>query len=279
MIDHIIDEESLSILLAMTTIKDYDDYTYYHSVNVSILSMSLGHKIGLPKKVLEDLGLAALVHDIGKVNIPQEMLNKTSELTENDWLSIKQHPLQGMIKLIQMKGIDETSMSLAISAFEHHINHDLSGYPDFTIETPIDLFSKIIAIADRYDAMTSSQVYSRMPKSPDEALNIMFENSNKEMDPCLLKFFVHMIGKYPVGCLVMLDSNELGVVTRNNADPEFAERPKVLIITDSSGKRIENTVVDLMEKDEEGNFRKCILKTLDPNKYFINLSEYLLLTA
>ena len=139
--------------------------------------------------------------------------------------------------------------------------------------------SKIIAIADRYDAMTSSRVYSRMPKSPIEALNIMFESSNKELDPCLLKFFIHMIGKYPVGCLVMLDSNELGIVTRNNADPEFAERPKVLIITDSSGMRVENTVVDLMEKDEDGNFRKCILKTLDPNKYFINLSEYLLLTA
>ena len=127
--------------------------------------------------------------------------------------------------------------------------------------------------------MTSARVYSRMPKAPDEALSIMLESSNKELDPCFLKFFVHMIGIYPVGCLVMLDSIELGIVARNNADPEFAERPRVLIITDSSGIRVENTVVDLMEKDEEGNFRKSISKTLDPNKYVMNLSEYLLLTA
>ena len=277
MVDHISDEECLSSLFAMTTIKDYDDYTYYHSVNVSILSMALGHKIGLPRKVLADLGLAALFHDIGKVDIPIEVLNKTSELTENDWMSIKQHPLQGMMKLIQMKGFDETSIDLAISAFEHHINHDLSGYPDLLRETPIELFSKIISIADRYDAMTSSRVYSRAPKSPDEALKIMFESYNKEMDPCLLKFFIQMIGIYPVGSLVMLDSNEMGIVTKKNADPDFAERPMVLIITESSGMRVENKVVDLMEKDEDGNFRKSILKTIDSNKHVINLSEYLLL--
>lgn len=278
-VDNITDEESMSILFAMTTIKDYDDYTLYHSVNVSILSMALGHKIGLPRKVLSDLGLAALFHDIGKVDIPIEIINKTSELTENDWMSIKQHPLHGMMKLIQMKGINDTSMSLAISAFEHHINHDLSGYPDFKIETPVDLFSKIISIADRYDAMTSTRVYSRAPKSPDEALKILFKSSNKELDPCLLKFFIQMIGIYPIGCLVMLDSHELGIVTGNSADPEFADRPRVLIITESSGMRVENTVMDLMEKDEEGNFRKSILKTLDPNKYAMNLAEYLLLTA
>ena len=117
------------MLMGMTTIKDYDEYTHYHSVNVSILSISLGHKLGLDKKLLSDLGMAALLHDIGKVDIPIEVLNKPSEFTEDEWNILRKHSEKGALLLLKTKGIDDSSMNQTIPAFEHHLNYNLSGYP------------------------------------------------------------------------------------------------------------------------------------------------------
>ncbi len=272
-VDQIIEEESL--LLGMTTIKDYDEYTYNHSVNVSILAIALGHRIGIAKKPLTELGLSALLHDIGKIEIPVEILNKTTEFTDEDWEIMVQHPIWGARAIFKLKGIDVASMGAVIAAFEHHLNYDLSGYPKLKNRITLDFFSKIIAIVDQYDAMTSSRIYSRMPIPPDKALNIMIDKSGIQLDPYLLKIFVNMVGVYPVGSLVMLDTNELGLVFESNTNLDFINRPRVLIIVDSSGARAKN-VVDLMEKDKDGNYKRTIVKTLDPNQYKINLAEYLL---
>jgi len=273
-VDQIIEDETM--LIGMTTIKDYDEYTYYHSVNVSILSVALGHRIGLPKKTLSRLGLAALFHDIGKIDIPLEVLNKPTDFTEEEWRIVKEHPQNGATLLLRLRSIDELSVSLIIPAFEHHLNYDLTGYPSIKSRFELDLFSRIIAIADQYDAMTSARVYSRVPMSPDMALSTMMERSGKQLDPTLLKIFINMVGVYPIGSLVMLDTNELGLVFENNPNPEFIDRPRVLLITDSSGQKVRDRVVDLMERDDSGNFKRTIAKTLDPNKYGINLAEYIL---
>lgn len=273
-VDQIVEDESL--LIGMTTIKDYDEYTYYHSVNVSILSVALGHRLGLSRKNLSLLGLAALFHDIGKVDIPIEVLNKPSEFTEEEWRIVKRHPIRGLLILMRLKQIDDPSIYLCLPTFEHHLNYDLSGYPKIKSKIELDFFSKIIAIADQYDAMTSARVYSRKPMSPETALSTMVERSGKHIAPSLLKVFINMIGTYPIGSLVMLDTNELGLVFENNPNPDFIDRPRVLIISNTSGERIEGMVVDLMEKDMDGNFKKTIVKTLDPNKYGINLAEYIL---
>ena len=274
-VDQIVEEESKSMLMGMATIKDYDEYTHYHSVNVSILAMAIGHKIGLPRKVLAELGLAALFHDLGKVKIPIEVLNKPTKLSDEDWQLIRQHPLWSAITIFKIRGIDESSMNLAISAFEHHLNIDNSGYPKLKTRMTLDLFSKIISIADVYDALTSSRVYSRISRPPEKALSIMYEDSGKKLDHRLLKVFIQMVGVYPVGCLVMLNTNELGLVFENNPDPALIDRPKVRLITDSTGARVED-FVNLTEKDENGNYKRSIAKTLDPNQYGINLAEYLL---
>lgn len=274
--DQIIEEESKTFLVGLTTIKDYDDYTFHHSVNVSILAMAFGHKLGLQKKALAVLGLAALYHDVGKIRIPLNVLNKTTELSDADWDMVRQHPIWGAVTIFKLKGINETSIALAIPSFEHHLNYDLSGYPSIKNRMPLEFYSNIIAIADRYDAMTSSRVYSRIPISPEKTLGLLLKDSGKNLDPHLLKIFIQMIGVYPVGCLVMLSTNELGLVYENNSSPDFIDRPKVLIITDSSGMKVKGAVVDLMEKDKEENFIRGITKTLDPHKYGINLSEYLL---
>ncbi len=141
--DQILEDESRSILLGMTTLKDYDDYTYHHSVNVSILAIAFGHKLGLPKMKLAELGLAALFHDLGKIKIPLEILNKPSALSDIDWQTMRQHPVWGTVTILKIKGINESSMNLAIPAFEHHLNYDLSGYPKLKNGMPLDLCDQV----------------------------------------------------------------------------------------------------------------------------------------
>ncbi len=272
MVDQLLEEEPL--LLSMTAIKDYDEYTYHHSVNVSILSIALGQRLGLSKKILTELGLVALFHDIGKVEIPYEILNKSTNFNDDEWTLMKKHPIWGVRAILKLRGLDKTTMRSSIVAFEHHMNYDFSGYPKVSNYTELDFYSRIVSLADQYDAMTSSRVYSRIPMTPDKALSIMMERAGTQLDPLLFKFFINMVGVFPIGTLVLLDTKELGLVYES--DVVFADRPRVLIIIDSTGERVEGPVVNLTEKDETGKYLRSIVKTLDPNKYKINLAEYLL---
>ncbi len=272
MVDHILEEEKL--LLGMTVIKDYDEYTYHHSVNVSILSIALGQRMGLSKRILTELGLVALFHDIGKIEIPAEILNKPTNFTDDEWKLIKMHPLWGVKAILKLRGLDNTTIRSAIVAFEHHMNFDLSGYPKVKKYHELDFYSRIVSVVDQYDAMTSSRVYSRIPLSPDKALSIMMERAGTQIDPLLFKFFINMVGVFPIGTLVMLDTKELGLVYES--DVVFADRPRVLIIINKDGEKVNGPVVNLTEKDDNGKYLRTIVKTLDPNKYKINLAEYLL---
>lgn len=272
-VDTILNEEIS--LIGMTTIKDYDEYTYNHSVNVSILSIALGQRIGFSKKELTELGLVALFHDIGKVNVPAEILNKPTNFSDSEWEVIKRHPIWGAKVILNLRGLDEVAIRAIIVSYEHHLNYDFSGYPALSRRFDLDLFGRIVTIADQYDAMTSSRVYSRIPMSPDKALSLMLERSGSYMDPLLLKIFVNMIGVYPSGTLVMLDTKELGLVFESN--PLYVDRPRVILVTDPQGNRVTGGTVDLAEIDKAtGKFRRSIVKTLDPNQYNINLAEYFL---
>jgi len=272
MVDHILEEEQL--LLGMTAIKDYDEYTYHHSVNVSILSIALGQRLGLSRKMLTELGMVALFHDTGKTEVPTEVLNKPTNFSDEEWKIIKKHPVWGVRAILKLKKLDELTMKSAIVSFEHHMNFDHSGYPVIRQKMSLDLFSRIVSLADQYDAMTSSRVYSRTPMAPDKALSIMMDRSGTQLDPLLFKFFINMVGVYPIGTLVMLDSKELGLVTESNQI--FPTRPRVLLIMDKQGNRVEGRIVDITEKDERDNYIRSIQRTMDPNKYKINLAEYLL---
>ncbi len=272
MVDKIIEEEQL--LLGMTAIKDYDEYTYHHSVNVSILSIALGQRLGLNRKMLTELGMVALFHDIGKMHIPHEILNKSSNFTDAEWEIVRKHPVWGVKALLELKKLDVLTMKSAIVAFEHHMHFDLSGYPRVRKNIELDFFSRIVCLADQYDAMTSSRVYSRIPMAPDKALSIMMERSGTQLDPLLFKFFINMVGVFPIGTLVMLNTKELGLVYESNQ--LFSSRPRVMIIIDSKGNRTKGHVVDLTEKNAQTEYIRTILKTMDPNKYKISLAEYLL---
>jgi HD-GYP domain-containing protein (c-di-GMP phosphodiesterase class II) len=270
MVDTLLEKEEL--LLGMTSIKNYDDYTFHHSVNVSILSVALGQKIGLNKKALMDLGLVALFHDIGKTEIPPEILNKPSGFNDEEWKVLKKHPMLGVKSILKMKGFDQSSARAAIVAYEHHVRHDDTGYPKIAKLSELDLYSRIVSIADQYDAMTSARVYAREPMSPDKALSYMSQRVGTQLDPLLFKFFVNLVGVFPVGSFVMLDTRELGIVSGVNQSEPL--RPKVTVITDTRGNKADPRVVDLTEKSGEVYLRS-IIKTLDPNKYKVNIAEYI----
>lgn len=256
-------------LMGLTTIRCHDEYTYNHSVNVCILSLAIGQRIGLSKQKLCELGMAALFHDIGKSDIPLAILNKPTEFSREEWEIMQKHPLLGVKNLMKLKGLDALGARIISGAFEHHLYCDFSGYPRLPYKR-LGLFGRIISIADCYDGLTSSRVYSRVPHSPDKALKFMLTRSGKIYDPILMKLFVNSIGIYPIGTLLLLDSQELCVVVENNPDPVQWDRPRVKIIADATGKEVNGEIIDLADP-------KCSLAvkdTLDPNQFQMNVSNY-----
>ena len=268
MIDQLLAAESN--LLGLTTIRCHDEYTYNHSVNVCILSLVIGQRIGLTKTRLCELGMAALFHDIGKAEIPLEILNKPTEFTPEEWETMRQHPLLGVKKLMKLKGLDALSANIITGAFEHHLNCDFSGYPRLPYRR-LSLFGRIISIADCYDGLTSSRVYSRVPHAPDKALRFMLARAGKAYDMVLLKIFINCVGIYPVGTLLLLNTKELAVVMENNPDPAKWNLPLVRIIADPKGCEADGGVVDLASPLSD----RTIAETLDPNQYHMDVSRYL----
>ncbi len=266
-----------STLLGLANIKNYDEYTFNHSVNVAIYAIALGQRIGIPKKHLSHLGMAGLFHDMGKTRIPKEILNKTGKLSPEEWSMMRSHPVVGTELIMRMKEWGELSTRMIEGAFEHHLRYDLTGYPKLTRKRRITLFGRIITIADFYDALVRPRVYNRFPYVSEKILGIMIERSGKDFDPAIVKVFINMIGIFPLGTLVLLNTNEMGLVTQIQEDTELIDRPKVCLLYYSDGEYRKGNVVDLREADQvTGDFKRNIVKTLDPNEYNINVAEFLI---
>lgn len=262
-------------LLGLTTLRCHDQYTHNHSVNVSLLSMALGNRAGYPKVELAELGLAALFHDLGKANIPMEVLNKPGEFTEDEWQMMRNHPTEGTLSLTAMRGIANLPGRLASASFEHHMNLDFSGYPKLNVPWKLSMTGRILMIADCYDAMTSSRVYRREPMSPSKVLGFMFGKAGKSFDLTLMKLFATCVGIIPIGSLVLLDTNELAVVLKPATDPANAEHPYVKVISDANWAPIENgPELDLQEKDETGEYHRSIIRLIDNTEYKFDTSQY-----
>ncbi len=273
MVDLLLQEEST--LVGLTTLRSHDEYTHHHSVNVCILSLTVGQRLGYPKKKLTELGVAALFHDMGKAEIPPEILNKPSDFTEEEWQIMRRHPVSGVKNIIKLKGINEMTIRMVSGAFEHHLNYDLSGYPKLDTKWELSLLGRIIGIVDCYDALTSSRVYNRVPYPPEKALKFMLNKSGRAFDPVLMKIFINSIGIFPIGTLVLLDTHELAVVVQSNPNPERSDRPKVKLIADRNGSEIDGEILDLSQLDEKtGDYSFKIVKTVDSTKYKIDVSRY-----
>lgn len=266
-----------STLLGLANIKNYDEYTFNHSVNVAIYAIALGQRIGISKKHLSHLGMAGLFHDIGKTKIPKEILNKTDKLSPEEWSMMRFHPVIGAELIMRMKEWGELSTRMINGAFEHHLRYDLTGYPRLTRKKKITLFGRIIMIADFYDALVRPRVYNRFPYVSEKILGIMLERSGKDFDPAIVKVLINMIGVFPLGTLVLLNTNEMGIVTQIHEDTELIDRPKVCLIYYNDGAYRKGNVVDMREADPgTQGFKRSIVKTLDPNEYNINVAEFLM---
>ncbi len=266
-----------SALLGLATIKNYDEYTFNHSVNVAIYAIALGQRIGIPKKHLSHLGMAGLFHDIGKTRIPKEVLNKTGNLSPQEWGLVRYHPVLGAEIIIRLKEWGELSTRMIDGTFEHHLKYDLTGYPKLSRKRNVTLFGKIITLCDFYDALVRPRVYRKFPYISEKILGIMLERSGKDFDPALVKVLINMIGIYPLGTLVFLNTDEMGIVSQTQEDPDLIDRPKVCLLSYKDGEYQKGDVVDLREIDEETKtYKRSIVKMLDPNEFGINVGEFLI---
>ena len=271
--NHLTDNESF--LHGLTNIKNFDEYTLNHSVNVCILSVSLGKKLGLDRNELVDLGLSAFFHDFGKLDIPKDVLLKPGKLTEAEREIMEQHPHLGAEKLIHLKEFSYLPLPAINVAMEHHSREDAAGYPKYSMKKTINLYSKIVKITDVFDAITTKRPYRKNDFSREEALNFMLERSGTEFDPIILKVFVNMMGALPIGTLVLLNTSEIGIVYESNPDPRHLLRPKVKLISDQKGNKIDGEITDLTEiAPHTRQYKKYIIKSLDPGKYQIQVADY-----
>jgi len=276
--NHIVEDEGF--VYGLTNIKNHDEYTLNHSVNVCLLATALGRRLGLSRAELVDLGMAAFFHDLGKTETPLEILNKPGRLTDAERGIMEKHPFHGAEKLALLKEFRRLPLRAIHVALEHHIKEDLSGYPRYFRKDDINLFSKIVKVVDVFDAITTKRVYRAKDFTRAEALSLMLEQSGTEFNPVILKAFVNMMGVFPIGTLVALTTGELGIVLDLNPDPKLVLRPAVKLITDAGGLKLDGGTVDLAERDEAtGRFKRTIATALDPSKYGIEVADYFLAQA
>ena len=273
-VDQILNEETS--LIGLTAIRDYDEYTFTHSVNVCIFAVALGRRLGMTKLQLFDLGLSALMHDIGKSRVPLGFLQKSDELSEEEWRQIAAHPWLGVLVLFQLRGQQEEMSYRAMTvAYEHHMRADLSGYPKPIRPRSMTMTSKIVAVADGYDAATTRRAYQTTPYPPSAVLQEMRDTPRRGMDQIVVKAFINLLGIYPVGTLVVLDTFELAVVYAANSRVDALSRPVVKIVSDAHGNMLHpSPEVDLALPDASGEYPRTIIKTADPHRYGINVGDY-----
>ncbi len=273
-VDQVLNNETS--LIGLTTLRDYDEYTFTHSVNVCIFSIALGKKIGLTKQQLYDLGLAALLHDVGKARVPIDVMNKTTSLDEDEWRIIQEHPWAGALILFSLRGYDETPYRAILVAYEHHMKIDLTGYPRSRRPRELGIFSKLVAVADGFDAATTRRSYQTIPIQPDEVLREMWENPRRGYDKVMVKALINLMGVYPVGTCVILDTFEVAIVAQANPDASYLNRPLLKVVINQDGAAVPppGDTVDLSERDGSEAFLRSIVKVTNSERYGITVGDY-----
>jgi HD-GYP domain-containing protein (c-di-GMP phosphodiesterase class II) len=258
----------------LSTLKDYDDYSFTHSVNVCIFCVAIGRRLGLTKAQLYDLGLAALVHDLGMSRIPREILTKGTALTPAERSQMESHTYLGALSAYQLRDYGEIPFQSMIVAYEHHLKRDGSGYPNSVQARRPSVFSKIVSVAAAFDAATNERAYSPA-RPPDEVLRELWEDKTLGHDPVIVKALINLLGIYPVGTCVILDTYELALVHAANTDTSYIHRPIVRLLCDATGMWLTPApLVDLASTNEDGTFPRSIIKVTSADKYGIKVSDY-----
>ncbi len=257
-------------LAGMASIKDHDNYTFNHMVNVSVLAIAFGQRLGLKRQDLAQLGLCALYHDMGKLHIPLEVLNKKGSLSEEEWAIMGNHTVYAARTLFPLIADDPGTLHRILTALQHHVGYDGKGYPDLKLRTRQGLFTRIVSITDTFDAMTTKRIYQRQ-FLPSEALAIIQKAAGTRYDPLLVKAFINCMGVFPIGSTVLVTTGELGVVVESNPDPDRAHQPKVKVVTDAKRSLTEPQLVDLSHHSQAN---RAIVKCVDPEVFGINSAHY-----
>ena len=257
-------------LMALTALKRYDNYTFTHMVNVSVLAMAQARSLNLDGPLLREFGFAALMHDIGKVHTPLEVLNKPDKLSKDEFDLMKQHVVDGAHIL---RRTPEMPALAPVVAFEHHLRQDLSGYPENVGHRDLNLCTQIVSIADVYDALRSTRIYR--DGLPSERIRaIMTQKDSPAFNTNLLRRFINLMGLFPVGTLVRLNTEEVGVVTHEHPTDPF--RPQVKVLLDLHGEAVEEPVlVNTWEADGRGDFKWAVVEAVDPETVQIDPLAYM----
>ncbi|MBV8659824.1 MAG: HD-GYP domain-containing protein [Burkholderiales bacterium] len=226
-------------LIGLMHIKNKDDYTFLHSVSVCTFMVAFCRSVAMDDETIRQAGLGGLLHDTGKALVPDEILNKPGRLTDEEFEIIRRHPRDGYEILLKTPGVGEIPLDITL---HHHERVDGSGYPEKLPGEQISTLAKMAAIVDVYDAITADRVYHK-GMSPTDALRKIFEWSKFHFDPALVKAFMRCIGIYPVGTLVLLESNRLAVVIEHNE--ESLLQPKIKVIYDIKRGYITPIEIDL----------------------------------
>ncbi|WP_439858630.1 HD-GYP domain-containing protein [Pseudomonas sp. MBLB4136] len=244
-VDHIL--ESPSAMLWLARIKDSDEYTAEHCLRVGILSIALGRELGLMPLELEQVGICGMLHDVGKLKVPDEILNKPGRLTEDEFNVMKLHSIEGRKLLLANGQVPAAAVDVAYS---HHERMDGGGYPRGLKANQIPYFAKIIAVVDAYDAINSDRVYSK-GRSTMEALRILFDEASTQFDEEVVLAFIRMIGIFPPGEIVELTNGEIAIITACSADHKL--KPRLLLVLDSDKKPCKPKIIDLIKNPTDQN--------------------------
>src|SRR5436190_8965341 len=260
--------QNRNALMALTAMRNYDNYTFTHMVNVSILTMAQARAGGIDGKLLREFGMSALMHDIGKVRTPKEILNKPDKLTDDEFVIMRRHVVDGAEIL---RRTPEMPILAPVVAFEHHLRLDGSGYPFTVKRAQLNLGSMLCAIADVYDAMRSQPAYQQAFPS-DRILAVLKRNEGAQLDQHLVRRFTQLLGIYPPGNLVRLSTDEIAVVLRVHAPDPL--RPRVRVLFAADGTRLDlpferNLWETQRDRGSDGAL-ETVTTPLDPADYNID---------
>ncbi len=253
-------------LQCLSQIREKDKYLLEHSVNVGILMSIFSTYLGFDKPTVKELTTGALLHDIGKIRVPSEVLNKPGALTDDEWIEMKRHVVYGQAVLTKSEGISDVAKSICAL---HHERLDGSGYPLGLAGDDIQIYGRIAAVVDVYDAVTASRCYHD-GMSPFKAMKLLLSLADNHFDRSLVYSFIRCMSVYPVGTVVELDNGRLGVVIESNL--ETPNKPRLRIFYNMSHKHYEKpSLLDLASASVEHE----IIKTWHPDELDINIDDFL----
>ena len=251
-------------MLALSMLKDYDNYTFTHSVNVSVLALAIGRACQLTEEQLKTLGLGGLLHDLGKLRVDVNIITKPGRLTDSEFDEIKEHPGYGAEIIKEMEGVTDEVMQIVHG---HHLRYDRTGYPSNVPGEVISPLVEMTAIADAYDAMTTLRSYQR-PFTPRKAIARLKDVRGSSLHPDYVTHFIESLGPYPVGSLVRLDSNEIGLVTK--VEPKDTSLVDIKIIYDSAGAILDDPYTIHLRPDQP----RKIVAEVDPQTKGIDVTDF-----